>query len=368
MAEQPFKISIPDDKLILLKKKLELTTFPDELEDAQWAYGAPLADVKRIVGRWAGGYDWREHEAKINAELPQFTRDIDVDGHGTLNIHYVHQSSTRVKNAIPLLFVHGWPGSFLEARKFIPLIAGDSSDGPAFHIVAISLPGFGFSQAPKTKGFDIAQHAEVCHKLMLALGYDEYVTQGGDWGYAITRMMGKLYGPKHVKAWHTNMVWETATQCNSGLPRRQWDILLPILRLDCWRGSTKNWSPGPTHILGKTMKARSRPMFYRAIDISCPTASLRIYYEAGKGVLEDVFTTADPPNIPIGLSHFPKDIIIFPRSWTRAIGDIIFERDHESGGHFPAYERPQELAEDLRLMFGQGGPAFGIVSAGNGYD
>ncbi len=106
MPPQPFKIAIPDEKLRLLRQKLDLATFPDELEDSGSNYGAPLADIRRLVARWKEGYDWRTHEAALNADLPQFTLDIPVDGFGTLNIHFVHQTS-KVECAIPLLFVHG---------------------------------------------------------------------------------------------------------------------------------------------------------------------------------------------------------------------------------------------------------------------
>jgi hypothetical protein len=105
-SEKPFKIGIFDDELALLRSKLDHAIFPDELEGAGWDYGAPLADIKRLVDRWKNGYDWRKYEAKINDEMPQFTRDIEVEGHGTLNIHYVHKKSEAV-DAIPLLFVHG---------------------------------------------------------------------------------------------------------------------------------------------------------------------------------------------------------------------------------------------------------------------
>ena len=115
MAESPFNISVSDEELQSLKRKLDVTCFPDELEDAGWAYGAPLADVKRLVSRWKDGYDWRKHEALLNAELPQFTRDIAVEGFGTLNIHYVHKKS-ELADAIPLLFVHGCKGVSFFSR------------------------------------------------------------------------------------------------------------------------------------------------------------------------------------------------------------------------------------------------------------
>jgi len=202
-SEKSFKVSVPDSAIDLLQKKLALTIFPDELHDSGWKYGSPLADIQRLVKRWQDGFDWRQHEANINAELPQYTRGVEVDGHGTLNIHYVHKKST-VANAIPLLFVHGCeffrrfsafitslnptlrgPGSFLEVRKILPLLTSANGDAPSFHIVAPSLPGYGFSEAPKTQGFSGPQYAEACHRLMLDLGYNEYVAQGGDWGHVV---------------------------------------------------------------------------------------------------------------------------------------------------------------------------------------
>lgn len=105
MSEKPFTLHVPDSDIEFLKKKLELTRLPDELDGAAWDYGTPLDDVKRLLARWKDGFDWRASEVAIN-KLPQFTRDIEVDNFGTLNIHYVHQKS-QVENAIPLLFVHG---------------------------------------------------------------------------------------------------------------------------------------------------------------------------------------------------------------------------------------------------------------------
>jgi hypothetical protein len=105
-TESPFRIAVTDEQISLLKKKLELARFPDELEEAGWSYGVPLKDVQRLAAYWRDGYDWKKHEAQLNEELPQFTRDIEVEGFGSLNVHYVHKKST-LDNAIPLLFVHG---------------------------------------------------------------------------------------------------------------------------------------------------------------------------------------------------------------------------------------------------------------------
>lgn len=113
---KPFQVSVPDSALKLVKDKLALATFPEEVEFSDdWNYGTPLSDVKRLAKYWADGFDWRAQEAKIN-QLPQYTTKVNVDGFGDLRIHFVHQQSSR-PGSIPLLFCHGcesYPGSRCE--------------------------------------------------------------------------------------------------------------------------------------------------------------------------------------------------------------------------------------------------------------
>ncbi|KIM78507.1 hypothetical protein PILCRDRAFT_824411 [Piloderma croceum F 1598] len=345
-TEVPFKISVSDEKIALLKAKLDTVTFPDELGDAGWAYGVPLADIKRLVARWQNGFDWRAQERLIN-ELPQFTRDIEVDGFGCLNIHYVHQKSQTV-DAIPLLFVHGWPGSFLEVHKILPLLTATSQDHPSFHVVAISLPGYAFSEGPKNKGFAIAQYAEVGNKLMLALRYNEYVTQGGDWGHFVTHKIASVYGGKHSKAWHTNFGFATP-------PHPLWTpfrflafLITPytpaekagMKRAIEWRKDGRGYfeiqstrpqtigyslADSPVGLLSwiyeklvtwtdeypftddEVLTWVSIYWFSRA----GPAASCRIYYESQKtNILGDTAV----PTIPKGISFFPKELANLPRA------------------------------------------------------
>ena len=170
---KPFTIEVPDERLRRLKQKLALTEFPAKnVDNEPWAQGAPVADIKRLVHHWENGFDWRAAEAKLNA-FPQFTAPVEVDNFGTYDVHFVHQKS-QVENAIPLLFIHGWPGSFIEVTRILPELVKGGTDFPAFHIVAPSLIDFGFSAPSNKKNFNIDQHAEAYHKLMLALGYDEY--------------------------------------------------------------------------------------------------------------------------------------------------------------------------------------------------
>ncbi|KAH6897522.1 epoxide hydrolase [Coprinopsis sp. MPI-PUGE-AT-0042] len=404
-SEQPFRIAVSDADIDLLNKKLQLTRFPDELEDSGRDYGAPLKDLQRLVAYWKGGYDWRKHEAALNAELPQFTRDVDIEGHGTLNVHYVHKKSQAV-DAIPLLFVHGWPGSFFEVRKLLPLLVETSPDHPSFHVVAISLPGYGFSEAPKKKGFEATQMAEVGHKIMLALGYNEYVAQGGDWGSMICREIAQTYGPKHCKAWHTNMPMAVPPY-----PTMRPFLLLSHLlwgynavdkaRLEHTMEYTKtgdgyfkeqstqpqtlgySLADSPSGLLGWIYEK-----LYRWTDeypwtddeiltwVSIywfsrggPTASTRLYYEFVKArEADDGFFKNLNTSLPTGFSYFPKEVFTPPRRWlTWSSTNLVFQADHDKGGHFAAYEVPEALAGDLRKMFAKNGPCFSVVPGKTGY-
>jgi len=174
---KPFTISIDDKRLDDLKLRLSNAKFPDELDDAAWDMGVPLSDMKRLTKYWESRYDWKRAEAEMN-KLPQFSTTIQAEGFEPLSIHFIHQKS-KVAGAIPLLFSHGWPGSFLEAVKIFKPLTEGGKGLPAFHVIAPSLPNFGFSEGTKKRGFGMKQYAETFHKLMLKLGYTEYVTQGG---------------------------------------------------------------------------------------------------------------------------------------------------------------------------------------------
>ena len=162
-----FDIAVPQDALEVVKQRLATTTLPPSSPegDDPWQYGTSLVNVARILEYWRTTYNWREHESALNRELPQFTLPVAVQDHGVLTAHFVHQKATRISQgkAIPLLFVHGWPGSFLEVRKILPLLTNyESDEDPVFNVVAPSLPGFGFSSAPEKPGFAIDQYAEAC--------------------------------------------------------------------------------------------------------------------------------------------------------------------------------------------------------------
>ncbi|KAF9264378.1 alpha/beta-hydrolase [Marasmius fiardii PR-910] len=389
-----FRINIADESLEHLKRKIELTRLPDELDEAGWDYGAPLSDIRRLVARWKDGYDWRKHEKSLNDELPQFTRDIDVDGHGTLNIHYVHKES-KAKSAIPLLFVHGWPGSFIEVRKILPLLTALEDGQPSFHVVALGLPGYGFSEGTKKKGFALNEYAEVGHKLMLALGYTEYVAHGGDWGALINHVHASLYGPKYVK--HSNTPFGSQFEQPPGVDPSSYapEDLARLERTKQFNAKGNGYlieqstqpqtigyslSDSPVGLLAwiyEKLVAWTDDYAWDDDEVltwisiywfsrSGPAASVRTYYEVIQGGHLSGNNEAPKTAIPYGVSYFPKEIMAVPVSWFND-RDVRFQSYHEKGGHFAAYEVPELLAGDLRKMFGKGGPAYGVVGGKDGY-
>ncbi|KAI9838492.1 MAG: hypothetical protein M1837_002450 [Sclerophora amabilis] len=409
----PFQISIPDAQIDRLKQKLALTTWPDELEDAGWDYGAPLQDVQRLAAYWKDGFDWKRQEEKLNNELAHFRTAVEVDSFGPLDIHFVHQQSEELQStAIPLLFIHGWPGSFLECSKLLPLLmthregSSDSSAPPAFHVVAPSLPNFGFSQGVKKRGFGLGQYAEVCHKLMLKLGYDEYVIQGGDWGGPISTVIRARY-PSACKASHVNMalvgppsfletpllaVQHAVTPYSEsekrGLERMQYmqNEGMGYMKEQATKPQTLGYalSDSPVGLLAWIYeKLHDWTDDYPWTDDEILTwisiywfstagcaASLRIYYETQHDPTLNfsALSSVSTPTVPIGVTYMPKELVLPPKSWARGLGPIVFESEHAEGGHFAAWEKPELLAGDVQKMFGkQGGGAYAVIRGRDGY-
>ncbi|KAL1960424.1 hypothetical protein VTO42DRAFT_7723 [Malbranchea cinnamomea] len=410
---KPFKITVPEAKLVALRRKLEDATFPDELDGAGWALGAPLDDIKRLVAYWKDQFDWRAKEQELNDELPQFTTEIDVQGFGKTEIHFVHQRS-KIEDAIPLLFIHGWPGSFIEVRKLLPLLTQGDATKPAFHVVAPSLPNFGFSQGITKRGFGFVQYAEFLNSLMKVLGYEEYVTQGGDWGAILSRTLAQQY-PENVRAIHLNF--------NPVMPPYPWRY--PLLFLQTLltlpfsaneRAKLANTKKYLTEGNGYMHQQETRPQtlgyglhdspvgllawIYEKLRVwtdsypwtddeiltwvsiyqfsaAGPAASTRIYYEASNPPpsteshrsisLQQLFYSSAPRTVKIALAHFPREIITLPLTWNRTIGNVVRQTEFERGGHFAAWEVPDLLAGDLQRFFGKNGESYGAVTGKNGF-
>ena len=199
-AIKPFKAHIPDSVLADLRRRLAETKWPDQLPGTTWEYGADISKVRELASYWQKDYDWRAQEAQIN-RFDQFTTEIDGQ-----TIHFIHERSPRA-DAIPLMLIHGWPGSILEFLALIePLTHPKDINTPAFDVVVPSLPGFGFAGPTKSAGWGTVRMAKAFIVLMDRLDYTRYGIQGGDWGSTVAEEMARQ-APTHVIGLHLNLIF-----------------------------------------------------------------------------------------------------------------------------------------------------------------
>ncbi len=318
---------------------------------------------------------------------------IDIPSYEPQILHYVHHQSPN-PNAIPLIVVHGWPGSFLEARKIIDLLTNPPNEkDQAFHVIVPSIPGYGPGPAPQKSGFGPVKAAQAFKILMVdVLGYKSFATQGGDWGAIITRSMAMQY-PQHVKACHTNFVpcgpppfykapltmarlilhsWLYTAREKQGLEAMQHFMKEQsgYLKQQSTRPQSLGFALGdsPIGLLGwlvekyhegTDVKTYTMPddeiiTFTMMHWISGATPGLRFYKaaDAEQGPANAVNTYKSYVATPLGLSFFPREVVVPPKDWVQAIANVQFYKEHGKGGHFPSVECPELLVGDLREWFG----------------
>jgi pimeloyl-ACP methyl ester carboxylesterase len=372
----PFEIRVADSVLADLKQRLARTRFPGEIAGSEWDYGTNLAYLKTLVAYWRDRFDWRAAERRLN-QFDQFTTNIDG-----LDIHFIHQRS-KYPNALPLAVTHGWPGSIVEFTKIIgPLTeptahGGNASD--AFHVVAISLPGFGFSGKPTARGYGPERIAGIVATLMARLGYTRYGLQGGDWGSSISRFAA-LNDASHVAGLHLNFCLAGppagAKDPNEGVtPAELERTRARQAFFDTERGyfleqSTKpqtigyglddspaglaawvvekfrSWSDSGGDVERKFTKDELLTNITLYWVTQSGTSSARIYYEnqRARGPQGRV-------EVPTACAVFPKEINIAPRRWVEAQYNVTRWTEMPRGGHFAAMEEPALLVEDVRAFF-----------------
>ncbi|MEW2289232.1 epoxide hydrolase, partial [Streptomyces sp. NPDC047841] len=198
---RPFRIKVSQREISELRRRVRATRWPDRETVGDRSQGAQLAKVRPLVEYWGTRYDWRKVEARLNA-LPQFITEIDG-----VDIQFAHIRSPHA-DALPMLMTHGWPGSIIELLKIVDPLTNPTAHGgraeDAFHLVLPTLPGYGFSGTPRSAGYNPAHVATAFHRLMLRLGYGEYVSQGGDWGSIIAQLQA-TQRPKGLLGIHVNM-------------------------------------------------------------------------------------------------------------------------------------------------------------------
>ena len=374
----PFHIEIDDAVLTDLRERLARTRWPEREAVDDWSQGIPLAYLREVCEHWAGSYDWRARERLLNV-VPQFRTSLHGGGDEPLGIHFLHARSPH-PDAFPLVLTHGWPGSTVEFMKVIgPLTdpvahGGDAAD--AFHVVAPSLPGFGFSDKPARTGWGVERIATAWDELMVRLGYERYGAQGGDWGSSVTTRIG-AQNLGHCAGIHINMpiagpspddmadLTEFEVQAlgrfqhyqnqDSGYSKQQstrpqtvgYGLVDSPVGLAAWV-LEKFWAwtdndGYPDDAIHRDELLDNVMMYWLN---GTGASSARLYWESFSGFGGVVV------DIPAGISQFPKEIFAASRRWAdRAYTDIRHWNELDRGGHFAAFEEPDLLVDELRTFF-----------------
>ena len=390
-AIRPFGISIPEEQLVDLRRRIAATRWPDRETVTDQSQGVQLSTVRELARYWATDYDWRKIEAKLNA-LPQFITEIDG-----LDIHFIHVRSKH-PNALPLIVTHGWPGSVIEQLKIIaPLTDPTAHEGKAedaFHIVIPSMPGYGFSGKPTSTGWGPERMGRAWAELMTRLGYSRYVAQGGDWGAFVVDQMG-LQAPAGLLAIHTNMpatvpadvdkALQAGRPAPSGLsaeeqlayeqlektfkqvayarimgtrPQTLYGIADSPVGLAAWLLDHNDADGQPAATVAAALNRKTSTTGELTRDEILDNITLywltntgvsasRLYWEYKGG-----FFNAKGVSIPVAVSVFPGEQYHAPRSWTQqAYPKLIHYNKLDRGGHFAAWEEPQLFATEVRAAF-----------------
>lgn len=362
---RPMRIEIPLQALADLRSRLERTRWGADHNGFDAAYGVPSAYVRRLVDRWADGYDWRAWEARLN-QFPQFETTIDGQ-----RIHFLHVRSPHPR-AFPLIMTHGWPGSIVEFLDVIaPLTRPEEHGGQvsdAFHLVIPSLPGFGFSGPTREAGWDNQRIARAWATLMARLGYDRYGAVGNDAGSMISPELGRI-DANHVVGVHVTQLFsfpsgdpaemqDLSSDEQSQLQTLQWfyenkfSFNVVMAQQPQTIGYAIDDSPvgllaWNAQLLGEELDpdfVLTNVMTYWLTQTGSSAA--RLYYENARAQ-----RPAEPTTVPVGVAGFGGDFYGIRRFADRDHKNIIHWNTYEHGGHFAAHKVPDVYVADVRAFF-----------------
>ncbi|MFF3128679.1 epoxide hydrolase family protein [Streptomyces sp. NPDC057908] len=380
---RPFRVNIPEQDLTELRRRIISTRWPDRETVRDQSQGVQLAKIQELARHWGSAYSWRKVEARLNT-LPQFLTEIDG-----LDIHFIHVRS-RHPNALPMVLTHGWPGSILEFLKVIDPLTNPTAHGgradDAFHLVIPSMPGYGFSERPKSTGWGPDRIARAWAVLMERLGYKHYVAQGGDWGAVISDRMA-VQKPVGLIGIHVNFPATVPADiakklsCGDAAPaglsveeKAAYDKLSAFYKtgsgysammvtrpqtvgyglsdspvgLAAWmydKFAAWTYSGGePERVLTKDEMLDDITLYWVT---NTAVSSARLYWENNANNFNAVSVS-----IPAAITVFPGEIYQAPLSWAeRSYHKLIYFNKARKGGHFAAWEVPDIFTNELRAAF-----------------
>jgi pimeloyl-ACP methyl ester carboxylesterase len=369
----PFSQTALDD----LRVRLHQTRWPDSIDGAGWSIGVDRDFLLDLCRYWADAFDWRAHLDRFAAFHHYRYPTAEAP------IHFIHEKG-KGPSPVPLILTHGWPGSFLEMLRIIPLLTDPAAHGhdPAdsFHVVVPSLPGFGYSGRPAQLGMNAFRVAEIWGDLMQVLGYEHFAAQGGDLGASVTTALG-LRHSQHILGIHLNYIpgsyrphlpsgatltpseerflvdaaaWFDANGAYAHLQGTRPQTPAYALNdspagLAAWIVEKfREWSDCDGDVercFTKDELLTNITLYWMTQTIA---SSFRMYHEGRRTPLH--FTHDDYVRIPCGIAHFPKEILFPPREWVERGYNVQRWTDMPRGGHFAAAEQPELLAADIRAF------------------
>jgi len=370
---EPFTIDYSPPDLEDLRRRLEAVRWPEMPFDTGWAAGTNDAVLRELVEYWRSEYDWFEVQAALN-ELTHLRGPIEGE-----NLHCVLYAGSE-PSPFPLLLLHGWPATFHEFSKGAPLLAAGVQGGRPFDLVVPSLPGYGFSDAPREPGMSPARIAQRLHALMGELGHERYGVQGGDWGAIIGSEMARRY-PDAIVGLHINMVASFAGPPAGTTPSAEEEAYRAQLAV-FQRDETGYQSIQGTRPQTLAYAQHDSPVGWLAWilekywawsdhgddiwdtfdrDDILTTAMLywlpgrilsaaRLYYENSNPNAPR--SVGGRVEVPTGYARFPAEIYNPPREVVERSYNLVHYSEPAVGGHFAALEQPGTWANDVGRFFG----------------
>lgn len=380
MLSEPFRVSVDPEVLADLWMRLARTRSPKPAGTPAAYDGIDAGYMAELIEYWRDAFDWEAEERSLN-RWRHFRTTIDG-----VRLHFIHEPG-RGPNPIPLIVTHGWPGSFVEMQKIIPLLTDPAAHGgaesDAFDVVVPSLPGFGFSELPADRpGLNAFDIADLWNQLMHGLGYRTFGAQGGDFGASINTALG-LRHPESLIGIHLNYIPGSLTPyLGAGSapltePERAFQ-----LDAAAWYDSDGAYA----HV----QRTRPRTLAYGLEDSPVGLAAWIVekFAEWGDcaGRVESRFSkdellgnvmvywvtqtaysasrlyvemraqpltvgSGDYIDVPCGIARLPLERPFPPREWVERSYRVVQWTEFPSGGHFAALEEPARLVEDIRTFF-----------------
>lgn len=371
MAMNPFTIDFGHDAVEDLHRRLDAVRWPEVTIDQGWDAGTNDEVLRELVDWWRHRYDWFEQQDRLN-ELDHLKGPVGGD-----DMHCITYSGTG-EAPIPLLLVHGWPGSVVEFANAAAQLSSGVGGAPGFDLVVPSLPGFGFSQAPGEAGMHPGAIAERLHQLMGELGHDSYGVQGGDWGAIVGSCLARQH-PEAVAALHLNFVTAIGPPSDGVMSDEETDYRARMMQFQATETGyslvqgTRPQSlayaqnDSPVGLLAWILEkfyvwsdhgddiwdTFDRDEVLTNVMLYWLTGSVlssaRIYYETRQPAAAGIF--ADPVTVPTAYARFPAEPWAAPEQVVARGYNLVRMTEPLAGGHFAALEQPDIYAADVASFF-----------------